>query len=354
MASQGRRTDPSLKDLLFSRAYDFKFFQAVRLMERLYQDRSPKGVGLDARPADEPVRFRAHRSMEFPASQIRQIQEPASDSSPAKMTVAFMGLTGPVGVLPWHYTELLIELDATRNSALEEFFDLFNHRMISLFYRAWEKHRFFISYEKNPAGDQESGCDVFTQYLFDLIGMGTSGLRNRLSFPDHALLRYAGLIAQRPHSTSALQGILSDYFSIPVEIHPFRGSWFALDDTGLSRLGEDHSQLGTDAIAGDAVWNPQARIGIQVGPVSIDRFVDFLPDGKAFRALKDWVQFFIGRAIEFELQLVLHASEVPQSCLSDEGSTAPRLGWMSWLKTEEFAEDARQAVFSGEERFASA
>jgi type VI secretion system protein ImpH len=269
------------------------------------------------------------------------------------MTVAFMGLTGPVGVLPWHYTELLIELNDYKNPALEDFFNLFNHRMISLFYRAWEKHRFFISYEKDPLGSQETG---FTRNLFDLIGMGTPGLINsgHLSFPHHALLRYAGLIAQRPHSASALRGILSDYFAVPVEILSFRGKWFALDADGLSRLGENHNQLGVDATAGDAIWNPQARIAIQAGPLSIEQFVDFLPNGKAFRALKDWVQFFIGTAIEFEFQSVLEASDVPEFCLSDEGPNAPRLGWMSWLKTEAFTEDARDAVFSGEERVATA
>ncbi len=352
MATTERRPDPSLKSQLFSRPYEFEFFQAVRLLERMYPNAASNGVGSDSMPADERIRFHAHRSMEFPASQIRQLQEPQSEDGPAHMIVAFLGLTGPVGVLPWHYTELLIELDLHKNPALEEFFDLFNHRLISHFYRAWEKHRVFIGYEKHWKGLDESECDRFTGYLFDIVGLGTPGLRRRLSFPDYALLRYAGLIAQRPHSASALKRILSDYFSVPVNIRTFCGRWFALDESGLSRLGEEHSELGVDATAGDAVWNPQARITVEVGPLNLGQFKDFLPNGKASPALKDWVQFFIGRAIEFEVQLVLTANHVPASVLSDEAPHAPRLGWMSWLKTEEFEEDARHAVFSGEEETA--
>src|SRR5262245_28153740 len=107
MVSSGRRPDPGLKDLLFRHPYQFDFFQAVRLLMRIYPDRSP--VGLDALPANETVRFRSHVSMEFPASQIQSMELLESESAPPGMTVAFMGLTGPIGVLPWHYTELLIK-----------------------------------------------------------------------------------------------------------------------------------------------------------------------------------------------------------------------------------------------------
>jgi type VI secretion system protein ImpH len=284
--------------------------------------------------------------MEFPASQVRELQAPAVDSDPPVMTAAFMGLTGPLGVLPWHYTELLIELEQLKNPCLEEFFNLFNHRMISLFYRAWEKHHFFVSYERAP-----EKTDSLSQYLFDLIGMGTEGLRNRLSFPDHALLRYAGLIAQRPHSAVALRGILSDYFSVPVTVSDFAGKWFPLEPDGLSRLGEDsaHNQLGVDVVVGDAVWNQQALVRIEIGPLDIAKFEEFLPVGKGYRAIQDWLEFFLGRSTGFDIRLTLAAADVPACALSDEAPHPTRLGWASWLKTEEFVSDAREAVFSGVE-----
>jgi type VI secretion system protein ImpH len=83
--------------------------------------------------------------------------------------------------------------------------------------------------------------------------------------------------------------------------------------------------------------------------MGLDRYAEFLPDGRAFRALREWVQFFIGQAIEFQLQLVLNASDVPNCQPSEDGPIAARLGWTSWLKTDEFVEDARNAVFSAAE-----
>ncbi len=340
MASTGRRTNPGLKDLLFSRGYDFEFFQAVHLLTRMQPERKP--VGRSAAPRQEIVRFGAHASISFPASQIHSIEEKRGQ---ARMTVAFLGLTGPQTVLPLQYTELLIERILSKDESFAEFLDIFNHRLISLFYRAWEKHHFPVGYERERAGD--TGADQLTRHLFALIGMGTAGLQNRLPIPDLALLRYAGLIAQRPHSASALRGLLADYFYLPVEVDQFRGKWLPLEDANLAYLSEPglHNQLGLGAIAGDAVWDTQAQFRLRVGAIVLKQFVQFLPDQPAYRTLTETTRYFCGEALEFEVQLVLKAAEVPPCRLTDETFDAPRLGWLGWLKTDEFEHDAADAVF---------
>ena len=58
MAAESRRTDPSVEQVLFEEGYRFDFFQAVRVLERLYPDRQP--VGRDATACREVVRFRSH------------------------------------------------------------------------------------------------------------------------------------------------------------------------------------------------------------------------------------------------------------------------------------------------------
>src|SRR5207244_6114260 len=96
-------------------------------------------------------------------------------------TVPFMGLTGPNGVLPRHYTELLMrarDAKGPERHVVRDWFDLFNHRLISLFYRAWTKYRFWTAYERGEYAQPEP--DLFTLSLYSLIGLGSQSLRNRL------------------------------------------------------------------------------------------------------------------------------------------------------------------------------
>ena len=334
------REEPApLDQQLFDFPYDFNFFQAVRLLHLILEERP--GVGRIAKPDEEPVRLKTRHSLEFPASSVHSL---SAETDPPEMTVAFLGLTGIQGVLPHHYTEHILGRAQFRDFAMADFFDLFNHRILSLFYRAWEKHAFPVRLQLAAAKKE---TDEFTRYLFDWIGMGTRGLHGRMAFTDQALLRYAGLIGQKPASATALQSMLRDYFGVPVEIEEFVGAWYALAEEDQCNLLEEDlkNRLGEGAIAGDAVWDSQARFRIRLGPLELRSFVDFLPDGDAIEKLRDLVRFYAGPILQFDVQLALKAAEVPWCELGDESPSGPRLGWCGWLKTEEFQTDAGDAVF---------
>jgi type VI secretion system protein ImpH len=373
MEAKVRRADPALVESadaplakkLFEEACRFDFFQAVRLLQRLYAERQP--VGRSSVPAREVVRFRTRASLDFPASEIHSltpeekaaepaqqaesakrstgsIRRPASGKlrsvdSPPQMVVSFMGLTGPLGVLPTAYTELLIERLRAKDAALSEFLDLFNHRLISLFYRAWEKYRFPIAFEQQRE-------DRFTEYLFDIIGLGTRGLRGRLSLPDEGLLCYGGLIAQRPHSASAVEATLRDYFGVPVHMAQFSGQWLKLDAESVSRLGKANSQLGMSTVAGARVWDSQSKFRMKFGPLTYREFIAFLPTGSAFKPAAELIRLLAGLEFDFDVQLILKAAEVPSTVLTTRAKRRPMLGWTSWLKTRNFIEDDSQVVLS--------
>lgn len=353
MAATGRRTNPSLREVLFGESYRFEFFQAVRLLARIFAQR--KAIGTTAKPAEEFVRFsqlgsyrdvrEAALTMAFPASPVHAIERVPDSNRPTQMTVTFFGLTGTQGILPLWYTEWMIARRAAKDDTFAAFLDLFNHRLTSLFYRAWEKHRPPVLYELAAARRQ--GPDPFTQYLYDLIGMGTDGLRGRMLVEDEGLLRYAGLIAQRPLSASALRGILRDYFSVPVEIDQCIGAWYELEDADRSYLSPEleRNQLGEAAFLGDEIWNQQSLFRIRVGPLPLERFLTFLPNGEAMAKLVELTTYLTGESMAFDVQVSLQAKDVPYARLADEGEDAPRLGWIGWLKTTEFETAANDAVF---------
>ena len=316
--------------------YRFEFFQAVRLLEKLFPERTP--VGRFAHPASEVAHFSAHPSLAFPASQIQRIDE--VENGPVRLTVNFMGLTGPEGVLPNPYTALIVERLRASDTSLRDFLDIFNHRIISLFYRAWRKYRFDVAGEH---GERER----FSRHLLSLVGLGTEGLQDRQAVSDDAMIYFAGLLAQRPRSAQALQQILAEYFDVPVQIEQFVGDWYCLDSQTQCQFAEGTSasqELGFGAVVGDAVWNQQSKVRIVLGPLSLDRYVDFLPDGAAWEPLQAWARFFSNEEWDFEVKLILEREDVPICELGAEEAAGPHLGWVSWLKSAPFGRDPDDTV----------
>ena len=311
----------------------FGFFQAVRLLERMLPQRMPVG-GYD--PAREVARFGVLPNLFFPASEIQELK---LDETGARMKVNFLGLTGPSGVLPHPYTQLVADRLRAKDSALADFFDLFHHRILSLFYQAWRKYRFTIAREENSYDRQ-------ADHALDLIGLGLDGYRNRLPFPDEALTFRAGLLLPQPRGAAALQQLLRDFFDVPVEIIQFVGAWYPLSQTDLCEVGgpEDDpaNQLGVGAVAGDEIWDQQARVRVRLGPLDRDHYDSFLPGGNGYVAIAALLRFFSHDQFEFELQLVLEHGAVPGLRLDGEGV----LGWSSWIASTPLQHDADQTILT--------
>ncbi|MHB0955513.1 MAG: type VI secretion system baseplate subunit TssG [Pirellulaceae bacterium] len=356
-------TGPPLDVLLRSEPYRFEFFQAVRILERLFRH----AIGTDADPEDEVVRFRAHQTLTFPPSAIHNIV--ADRDTRLSMTVAFMGLTGPSGALPRHYTELVMDRLRQKDRTLRDFLDLFNHRLIALFYRAWQKNRFWVGYEcadmmreryRDDASQYRAFIteirpreDLFSQCLLDLSGMGPAPLRYRAtvrtelrprtSVADLTVRFYAGLLAQQHRSAIGLEGILRDFFGVRMQVIQFVGQWLLLEDANQTQLVDGgNTQLAVTAIAGQRFWDVQGKFRIRVGPLTYAQFQDFLPSGTAYCELGDLARLYAGLAMDIDAQLVLQAEEVPWCQLS--AAAGPRLGWNTWVRCGELVRDADDAI----------
>jgi len=339
MAPESGSTHRPLRKVFLDEPYRFGFFQAVRLLERMYSSR--KTIGLEGPPREEVVRFHSRVTLEFPASEVYEINGPPSngEEAPVDMVVTFMGMAGTVGVLPAPYTELLLERIRYKDTALRDFLDLFNHRMVSIFYRAWEKFYFSIAYERDHQ-------NPFTELLFNLVGMGTGGLRDRLGLSDESLLYYGGLVAQKPCSASALEAIVADQFGVPVNANQFSPQWLDIDEGSLTHLGAANSELGLNAIVGFRILDFQSKFRLRLGPLSYEQFLDFLPNGTAFPPATKLIRFLAGIEFDFDLQLVLKAIEVPACQLRTQGLGGPLLGWTTWLKSLPLKLDDPQLVLA--------
>ncbi|MBL8825106.1 MAG: type VI secretion system baseplate subunit TssG [Planctomycetia bacterium] len=375
----------TLEQKLFEQPTSFDFFQTVFILEVLHRGQHSSRIEIE-----EQFRLKTFPSLVFPSSSVKFLRKKLHLVNKPHIYVNFLGLIGPQGALPLHYTlkvlaaSKLVKEDGLSTSPLQEWLDLFNHRFLTLFYRAWEKYRFPVAYfhsnrlgihQEKTAGKILSQTDDFTQALFSLIGLGVPGLRNRLRVesvdntssstqllaivPDEALLHYAGNLAHRPRHASGLQALLSDYFNLRVKVQVLKGQWLQLDASSQSQMSEDgHCSLGEDVIAGERIWDFNSMFRISLGPLSYDRFVELLPDEshvkvrKTFYLLCQMTRFYVGPEFDFEVQLRLKGDEVPACELSNPGGSTlgARLGWNTWLPSTEMPEVVEDAVFQADDR----
>jgi type VI secretion system protein ImpH len=312
---------------------------------------------MDVEQREDQIRFLAHASLSFPAGQISRVREmrasrAGESGEDVEMVVTFLGLTGPSGVLPRHYSELLIQRIREKDFALRDFLDLFQDRLVSLFYQSWKKHRLPIGYENWQFDGGKETLDLATWALYCLVGLGTDGLRGRLSFDDRVCLYFSGHYAHSPSSAIALECLLGEYLELPVCVQQLQGQWLLLDRADQAQLPDrrypdgHNNQLGLNLIVGDRVWDVQSKFQLRIGPLRWGEFRTLLPIGRLLPKVCDLTRLYVGPELDYDIQLVLDRGEVPESQLSPSEDQGLFLGWTTWLCGERLDRVASDAVFA--------
>jgi type VI secretion system protein ImpH len=264
-----------------------------------------------------------------------------------------MGLTGPSGVLPRYYSEVVTQTLRARSTALRDFLDLLTHRFVAFFARGGMKYRPARSAEAAELR-KNAGPDQVSQVLLALTGFGTAHLSERLAAGAEPLLHYAGLFALRPRSADRLGALISDWLGMTVEVVEFAGAWLPLPPDQRTRLGANGAwgRLGVDAAAGVRAWDPQARIILRIGPLDLQGFQRLLPDRIALHRLVSLIRAYVGFELGFAINPVLAAREVPPLLLTATADPPPRLGWNTWIPGPAGGlarrNDAADAIFEAE------
>lgn len=340
MAHQDRNATYALILRLMEKPYSYDFFAAVRRIEVAKQ--TPKRTGASSRLRDDPIRFGQDPSLAFAPSTIHAYT-PGTRGEPDRMQVNFMGLFGPNGPLPLHLTEYARDRERnSRDKTLVRFCDVFHHRMIALFYRAWSVNHAAVSFDR-VADDPDS--DRFGFYISSAIGLAEKTLRRRDGVPDIAKQHFAGRLTQQSKPPEGLAAILADYFGMPVEVHEFVGQWIDIPEADRLRMGEDPAigRLGESAVAGARMWDCTQKIRLRIGPVSLEQLHRLLPTGRSFARLVGWVRNYVGYEFHWDAQIVLNRNEVPMAQLGGPGPPT-MLGWTSWISTKPFEHDAEDLV----------
>jgi type VI secretion system protein ImpH len=321
MARKDRQTntDVTLPEKLAADPYHFGFFEVLRRMEALHPDKPRLGRSL--RPSADAIRLGQEVSLRFASSTLSAFKQ--QQAAPSKLLVNFFGLFGPNGPLPLHLTEYARHrVKHAKDAGIVEFADVFHHRLLSLFYRAWADKEPTVQCDR-PEDDR------FGFYVDALLGLAEPGLQQRDHMPDALKRHFVGHLGCHTRHPEGLKAMIRYFFKLPVSIEEFVGEWLDIPEDSYCYLNSDDStgQLGVSAIAGTRSWQCQNKFRIHLGPMSMEEYERMLPGGSQLHTLVDLVKNYIGLELKWDLKLLLKKEEHCGIRLGHHG----RLGWSSWL-----------------------
>lgn len=289
----------------------YHIFQALRLIEAKYADQ-PR-FGRSRRPKQDSVRLKQRVDMAFSSSTVARFKSKNEQTGePGELSQYMFGLFGPNGPLPLHLTEYAYNRQRSfRDPTFKAFGDMFHHRMLSLFYRA------YASGEPTSSFDRVGEVDPFAQKVAAFAGLKGSALSDRDAMPDLAKLRYAGRLAHGTRNEEGLLALISGFFGAQATMESFVGTWLELDKKDTWELGNPHNpaKLGQSCSIGSKVWTRQAKFRFRVGPVGLSDYKRLLPGGDSLQRLKSLVNNYMGEAMMWDMNLVLAKGEAEQAVL---------------------------------------
>jgi type VI secretion system protein ImpH len=314
--------------------YQYDFYQTLRRLECLHEGKPRWGQAL--RPVDEPVRLGQDPDLSFAPAPLASFER--QDGKPPRLQVRLFGLFGPNGPLPIHLTEYARErLQHAGDATLSRFLDVFHHRFLALFYRAWAQAQPHVNRDR-PKEDR------FTIYVGAFLGMSPAALRDRDTLPDLAKFFHVGALIRQVRNSEGLAHILQHFFRVPVQIEEFVGHWLLLSTGERTSLSSERAALGSGAVLGAQVWDRQHKFRIRLGPLTLQQYVSFLPGGGHLRKLVDWVRLYLWFELDWDVRLLLKQNEVPSVTLGG----GHRLGWTTWLGRRRSATDADDLCIDAE------
>lgn len=242
---------------------------------------------------------------------------------------------GPQGALPLATTEEAYGWLLARDDAFPRFLDIFNHRFLQLFFRAWADARPIAQHDR-PLEDR------FHTYIGSAVGLGSDIFRNLDTVPDAAKIAYAGMAGAKAKSASRLRQLISGIMGVKCEIDEFVGIWLALEKSDCSKIGTSQARLGVDLMIGASYYSVEDKIRIRIFVADMKEYQHYLPGSARCDELADLVTFYLGEEIDWEVELAIPAGAVEPVKLGRSG----RLGWTGWLSanwssTEKYRSDAR-------------
>lgn len=293
------------------------FYRFCQLLEQSQPDHPV--IGSDWQVRHEPVRFRPHPGMGFPASEIKGLDAPEHPHQPPTVRVTFMGLYGVESPLPTQYID-----DITQRregyEATADFLDIFNHRLIAQYYRIWRKYSY-------PATFEAGGKDNTSQYLLGLVGLGIDGCTDNIATPTSrflALLPVMLLPGRTAEGMTSLVSLLAPDTRARVWHHDRRRIPLK---TPVAMSVRQPVSLKGRPVMGTYGTDVNSQVLMQLTSSHSKEISGWLPGGELHTDLMALLHVYLGGRLDVRLQLCVARHLLPQAKMSSKpGSASAQLG----------------------------
>lgn len=300
-----------------TKPWEHSFYQLLRLVDARHPN-APK-MGQALKPQHELLRLGQLPSLVFAPREIAKIDHATKKP---RIRLFGLGMLGPNGSLPIHFTEQARDsLENKKDSTLVNFLDIFHHRYLSFMYRAWAQSQSTVQLDRKNE-------ETFSQYIGFLTGIDPKESKNSI-LPTHARLSHAPHTTREIRNPEGIEATLNYFFGVPFKVQEFFLHWLKLEEEDCCKLGEPRlsSYLGQGAVLGKEIPDCQSKFKLTIGPMSLENYMRFTPNGEDFLVLVELVRSFIGYEFIWEVELIVKAEEAHPANTSGED----RLGWSTWL-----------------------
>ncbi|MGB1237185.1 MAG: type VI secretion system baseplate subunit TssG [Pseudomonadales bacterium] len=324
---------------LLSEAPNYNFYQLVDLLHRVHGD--DQECDQDFKAGEQRVRFSASASVGFPKSDVQGLSHfaaPGADSTQTGycLETTFLGLHGAQSPLPYHYIDTTSYEYAQHYPGLHNFLDFFNQRLLTLFYRAWRKYRYYVRF-------QADASDQFSQQMYSLVGLADPSLRGETPINWCKMLSYTGTLAARSRSAQVVSGIVAHYFELEhVSIDQWVHRYVDIPAFQQVAMGEKNCSLGEDFTLGERAHDRSGKFTLVIEQLSQARFKEFLPNGKNYGPLVKLIEFVMREPLAFDLSLSMIPRDLKSLELGDEKSC--RLGWTTFIGDQQKLRETSRSV----------
>ena len=333
METEDRQESDLVKEAICANPAKFNFFRLMSLLE----NREGCPLGTVPSPSRERFRLAQEISLNFPPSSVASANyNPEEDV--ILVIIRCLGMMGPNGALPTVLTEHIERrVRSKRDKTLYAFINTLQHRLFTLFYRAWALNQPCVDYAWGEASKHRN-------HIAALAGVHDFHTEHPLEIEPRAFMYYCGVFSSYTANRDDLTAFLNDYFDVPFQLSEFVGNWLVIDENDRARPGisPDTTTLGVNLILGERIWNAHLRYRLHIGPVGHEDFLRFLPNHATFYKLRDSLLKYVGSQYDCILSMSLEAKSVPSISLSKDSF----LGWNTWLGKRRETSDANNFSIS--------